>query len=436
MNTAFFQGERYWLGEQPGFESWEVACRRLSARVWHEIEDHSARLCQAPVLSTSPSSVAFFARYWGCLSQHWRKWISKSGKDCHADEMISRLAEGRGDAGALGGDPLADAVLCEALLQRDEFATEAFFEEYRGPIKSTILDRAPYLSAEAEELTDDYLLSVLGYAGKPMAHTYVELGTARPTKGIAVQEQIVSRSIWVDALLKSSLRNTHQRDRGTLRDSIARHLDACLAIDRSSADDAWATESQRMITYFVTPRPALLNYHGGASLRRFLLNDTLSRFLWKAHYGGDRESRMYRQFDHFGDGAGEQFVDSQEAFPLTAYCREILTGTFRKVLKLITRVSTSSEQSTAQRDLTALLLHVVEGRPQVEIASIIRRNVGNVSRGIGRATALLQQALGQAIETHEDVETCIEQLAAGDVVPVLSEAVDYAIKELEEMTDE
>jgi hypothetical protein len=76
----------------------------------------------------------YTSRIWRCWSYHWKQ-AAEASETGLADgwEVAERLCQGRGAVGGgnLGGNPLADVVLAEAVQKRDEVARANFHAIFR-----------------------------------------------------------------------------------------------------------------------------------------------------------------------------------------------------------------------------------------------------------------------------------------------------------------
>lgn len=106
----------------------------LARQLQQWTREYSERMYAAAIGPEDPRAPHLCRRLWQCWRHHWQQAceVSPEGK-VDGQEVASRIRAGEGYAGGkrLGGDPLSDVVLAEAVLAREPKATEYLEEQYR-----------------------------------------------------------------------------------------------------------------------------------------------------------------------------------------------------------------------------------------------------------------------------------------------------------------
>jgi RNA polymerase sigma factor (sigma-70 family) len=130
----WLEEDRTWLEVQPGLSPWPEGRAMLVRQLQQWTVEYSERLYAAPVRAEDPRTPHLCRRLWECWRHHWQqaREVASDGK-ADGQEVARRIRSGEGYAGGkrLGGDPLADVMLAEAVLARDTKATEYLEEQYR-----------------------------------------------------------------------------------------------------------------------------------------------------------------------------------------------------------------------------------------------------------------------------------------------------------------
>jgi RNA polymerase sigma factor (sigma-70 family) len=168
--TEMFDKERQWLARQPGMWPWQAGCSALSRQLREWLREYSEPLCEQAVTTEHQAYPSYECRLWRCWSHHWRA-AAEAAFEGRIDgrEVAQRVRSGRGYSrgGRLGGNPLRDVVLAEAVVKRDNRATVRFQSDYYGFSKGLAgkIDRRFQL--DAEEWWGEFLDHLAGYSRRP-----------------------------------------------------------------------------------------------------------------------------------------------------------------------------------------------------------------------------------------------------------------------------
>jgi hypothetical protein len=164
-SVSLLEEDRSWLEKQPGMNHWQEGC----AVVLQDLKTWLSEYCQR--LGIQPATNAsLLRRLWICWRHHWRQ-AAELAPDATADgrEVGQRIRakEGFARGKQLGGDPLRDVVLAEAVVLRDPVAILQFESEY----KDFCLAQSRAVNSHIDEDPDDwwYLLldHLAGYSQPP-----------------------------------------------------------------------------------------------------------------------------------------------------------------------------------------------------------------------------------------------------------------------------
>lgn len=108
---------------------WKDGCAMIVNQLNQWLSEYSQSICQHGI--ETAQQPAYIQRMWGCWSHHWKQAAGSEGQVDGID-VAERIRNGIGFTGGqkLGGDPLRDVVLAEAVLRRDENAAKLFLDEY------------------------------------------------------------------------------------------------------------------------------------------------------------------------------------------------------------------------------------------------------------------------------------------------------------------
>jgi len=127
--------DRAWLEVQPGLRPWPEGRAMLMQQLTLWAVQYSGELHASPITPEDARFAQICRRLWLCWRHHWHQAaeVAPEGKadGLQVAERI-RTGEGYTRGKRLGGDPLRDVVLAEAVLQRDSKATECFTQEYES----------------------------------------------------------------------------------------------------------------------------------------------------------------------------------------------------------------------------------------------------------------------------------------------------------------
>jgi len=153
-----FDDDRHWLQRQEGMSDWEEGCAWLTKRMNQWLSGYTSNLCSCVIGPDHENCSRYLERLWCCWGWHWQSAMEVGGVDhCDGMEVAANIQAGRGYTGKrnLGGDPLRDVVLAEAVCRGDEAATEAFADEYRGLAIGVARKFSPKAIGDAHEWWHD-----------------------------------------------------------------------------------------------------------------------------------------------------------------------------------------------------------------------------------------------------------------------------------------
>lgn len=132
--SEVLDADRGWLEPQPGMTPWDKGCDMIVRQLEEWLAQYSKSLCDLQVTTDNANHPVYIHRLWACWRYHWRKAAS-TAPDGRIDgrEVADRIRSGRGccGSGRLGGNPLRDVVLAEAVQHKEEKAMHALEEENR-----------------------------------------------------------------------------------------------------------------------------------------------------------------------------------------------------------------------------------------------------------------------------------------------------------------
>lgn len=112
-------------------------------------------LFQRSMTAADPRRTRYLKRMSGVWAHHWNTAIEQSrSRYASGLRVIRRIRAGKGYArgGVLGGDPLRDVVLAEAVQNREPSARTIFEQQYKG----SILDSATRVDGRINDYWDDW----------------------------------------------------------------------------------------------------------------------------------------------------------------------------------------------------------------------------------------------------------------------------------------
>jgi RNA polymerase sigma factor (sigma-70 family) len=168
MAADLFEDDRSWLRQQPGMTSWKEGCARLRGQMESWLDEYSTSICgdrQAPTQAVRP---VFIKRLWECWRHHWNDALSLAPDGKADGGMVAhQIRQGRGfkKNGQLGGDPLRDVVLAQAIQLKDERALALFTEEFQAFIVTQLRRFQP--GQDPTPCWNDLLIELGGYLRPP-----------------------------------------------------------------------------------------------------------------------------------------------------------------------------------------------------------------------------------------------------------------------------
>jgi RNA polymerase sigma-70 factor (ECF subfamily) len=168
MDADLFDPDRPWLTGQPRLERWDAGCAALRQQLERWLREYCALLGCRHLTAADPGHDRFLRRLWGCWGYHWHAAVQEQGGPVDGWAVAEQLRAGVGSLGQghLGGDPLRDVVLAEAVLQRDNAATRRFTQEYREFVCGLIA-RAHASAADFSDWWSELIDRLAGYTRPP-----------------------------------------------------------------------------------------------------------------------------------------------------------------------------------------------------------------------------------------------------------------------------
>lgn len=169
ISPDLFKADRSWLALQPKMDPWEEGHAMLTEQMTTWLAEYSLPLCAAAVTARHPDCGSYVQRLWGCWSHHWRS-AAQAAPAGRIDgwEVAERIRSGRGydGKGRLGGDPLRDVVLAEAVRRHEDKATRCFEAEYYDYAVRQAGRVAPAFAA-CPDWWNDWMDLLAGYSRPP-----------------------------------------------------------------------------------------------------------------------------------------------------------------------------------------------------------------------------------------------------------------------------
>lgn len=413
--TQLLEPERFWLRTQPGMLDWDSGCRRLGEALMKWVTEYTCALCEQPDCFDEPPTSADvqergqrrLEKVWQVWQHHWRDAI-QIAKNAPVDgfEVANLLQEGCGvrasqhpsssadvaaaPAARLGGNPLSDILLADAMLSHDNRAVATFAERFQ-PLAADLYwqkRRAPpneawWNSFLAEFVTGDRLRNYRGEAG-------------------------------LDAFVAVSLQRALIRKKHDERD-VSDRLNYFPPKDRWDSllerlTPARQTEVTHKIERLAQQREVECSFEFRAKVARRFLNDDEIR-QWNqnlAEMSAARKRHLARP------SASTTDTDSEE-------CRGLLQRL------LVDGV----QQALSPGQTLALHYSLVRGELGKSIAHLLEIHPGNVSRHLAAASKRLNEFLAKRLaETDSFAADCRDCLAllGGHGLEHLAELLNHALE--------
>jgi DNA-directed RNA polymerase specialized sigma24 family protein len=163
---------RAWLEKQPGMVPWAKGCAMLVGVLNGWLKEYSTPVCDLPVVPGHAHYQDYAARVWRCLEYHWKQAMELTpGGRADVREVAERLWGELGYRGGkrLGGNPLRDVVLAEAVQKRENRAVEAFQKQYKGYAVAQGINVKAAVKSEPEAFWQDLLIKLTGSMKPPGA---------------------------------------------------------------------------------------------------------------------------------------------------------------------------------------------------------------------------------------------------------------------------
>ncbi len=167
MAAELFDDDRSWLRLQPGMTAWKEGCARLERQLEAWLDEYARPICTAPV--TNPARKEFIKRLWHCWRHHWQDALLLSGNErMDGWTVAEKIRQGKGfkKNGQLGGDPLRDVVLAQAIQLKDDKALAVF----GGEFQTFVLAQLRRFQPGGQDLVpwwNDLLIDLGGYLRPP-----------------------------------------------------------------------------------------------------------------------------------------------------------------------------------------------------------------------------------------------------------------------------
>jgi RNA polymerase sigma factor (sigma-70 family) len=166
MAMELFEEDRSWLQQQPGMSPWENGCSRLVQQLDAWLEEYCGGFGSR--LPVGAGRIDYQRRLWHCWRHHWQDATLTSEGKADGRKVAEQIRQGRGfkKNGQLGGDPLRDVVLAQAVQLKDEGALALFAQEYQGFIVAQARRFEP-AGQDATPGWNDLLIELGGYLRPP-----------------------------------------------------------------------------------------------------------------------------------------------------------------------------------------------------------------------------------------------------------------------------
>ncbi len=96
------------------------------------LQEYTQAQCAEPIGEDHPHRRTYFQRIWGSWSHHWQQAAADGSIDGAVVAEQIRRGRGYSGSGRLGGNPLRDVVLAEAVERKDPVALSSFETDYKG----------------------------------------------------------------------------------------------------------------------------------------------------------------------------------------------------------------------------------------------------------------------------------------------------------------
>jgi len=160
--------DRAWLELQPGLSPWPEGRAMLARQIHEWLVQYSQGVCSAVVDVNHAGYQRYCQRLWTCWRHHWQQAVEldPSADGLAVGESV-RSGEGYSRGKQLGGDPLRDVVLAEAVQSGDGTACALLEAEY----KPFCIAQGRAVNREAVKDADDWWYQLLdrlaGYSRQP-----------------------------------------------------------------------------------------------------------------------------------------------------------------------------------------------------------------------------------------------------------------------------
>lgn len=160
-----FELQRPWLAVQPRMNDWQNGCAMIVNQLKRWLDEYSQSICRQEI--EAAEQAAYVRRMWVCWSHHWKQAAESVGR-IDGGDVAEQIQQGTGFSGGrkLGGDPLRDVVLAEAVLRRDENATRFFLDEY-SPIAMGVARKLSAAHANDNSWWNDLVDKLAGLTEPP-----------------------------------------------------------------------------------------------------------------------------------------------------------------------------------------------------------------------------------------------------------------------------
>jgi len=133
MEPEEFETERAWLSHQPRMGDWDAGKTHLHRQLGEWVKEYTGKWRESALGAGDPQQGVYRRRLWQCWAFHWRQAADASDGRVDGWIIAAERRAGQGFGGArLTGDPFADVVLAQAVVEGDRRARAAFESRMRS----------------------------------------------------------------------------------------------------------------------------------------------------------------------------------------------------------------------------------------------------------------------------------------------------------------
>ncbi len=166
---AALTADEHWCARQPGMNPWSDGQIVILGQLGEWIETYRVRMELDPLDPEDDMHPNCLHRLWTCWRHHWKQAVAAAPQGvADGREVARQIQRGEGFVGkrSLGGDPLRDVLLADAVCRRDERATELFISEFQPDLMRLAARIVPSLRHD-ESWWNDFVDHLAGYTRGP-----------------------------------------------------------------------------------------------------------------------------------------------------------------------------------------------------------------------------------------------------------------------------